>query len=403
MTGAKATPLRILLVHERYRQYGGEDAVFDAQVRLFQQRGHPVERVEVDNDEIDERGLRSRLELAAATIWSREGIRRVRRAVEAFGPDVVHVHNTFPLLSPAIYSPVRALGPAVVQTLHNYRLVCPSGILYRDGHPCQDCIGQPLRLPGIIHRCYRDSALASATVAAMLTVHRLRRTWRTDVDAFVALAEFARERLVDGGVPRSRTYVVPNFVEDRGAAPESGGADVLFVGRLTEDKGVLTLLEAWQLADGAGGGLRIAGDGPLRERVLAAADADATVTYLGAIPPERVRAEMSAARAVVVPSEWYEVCPMTVLEALAVGRPVIATRHGALAELITDGVTGLHVRPSDPRDLARSLKTLRQDAPRARAMGTAARQAFEARFTPDIAYSSLIGVFDQARHHRRVS
>jgi len=383
-------PLRILLVHERYRQYGGEDAVFDAQSELLAGAGHVVERLEVDNDEIDpETGVRGRLALAAATVWSRDGIRRVTAAARAFRPDVVHIHNTFPLLSPAIYGPVRALGPAVVQTLHNYRLVCPSAVLFRDGHPCEECVGRIVAWPGVVHRCYRDSALGSGVIATMLAVHRMRRTWRRDVDLFVMLAAFARDRLVRGGVPRGRTLVVPNFVDSAGPPATGPGEGALFVGRLTADKGIPTLLDAWRLLVPGGGTLRIAGDGPMRPLAEQAAGQLSGIEYLGPLAPGQVRDEMRRARVVVVPSRWYESCPMTVLEAFASGRPVIASGHGGLAELVDDGVTGLHVRPGDPKDLARAIARAIGDPDGMVTLGRAARDEWARRFSPEVARRQL--------------
>ena len=394
--------LAILVVHERYREYGGEDAAVDAQVRMLEGAGHRVELIEVDNDTIDDTsGVAGRVRLAATTIWSTTGIRRVTKAVRAMRPDVVHVHNTFPLLSPAIYGPSRALGPAVVQTLHNFRLVCPNGVLFRDGHPCQDCVGKPVALPGVVHACYRDSVLASGVVAGMLAVHRIRGTWRHDIDRFVALSWFARDRLIRGGVPPSRMRVLRNFVDEPSAPDGDAGEDLLFVGRLTEDKGVPILLDAWRSAR-IPGRLRIAGDGPLGPLVRkAASEPESRIDALGRLAREATLAEMRRARAVVVPSQWYENCPMTVIEAFACGRPVIATRHGGLAEMVEDGGTGLLVDPRDVAGLTASLARAAADPDLMLVMGRAARRRYEEAYSPDVAYRALIDVYVEAIEHRR--
>lgn len=203
--GEPAVLARVLLVHERYQQAGGEDGAFEHQVELLRAHGHDVETVEVSNDDIDPGGgLQVRARLALDTIWSRDGVRRVAAAIDGFRPDVLHAHNTFPLLSPAIHAAARARGVATVQTLHNYRLICPAATLFRDSVPCTDCVGLPIPFPGIVHACYRDSRMATVAVAAMSTVHRLRRTWVRDVDRIIALGEFAHRLLVDGGLPRDR-------------------------------------------------------------------------------------------------------------------------------------------------------------------------------------------------------
>jgi len=396
-------PWRVLLVHERYQQAGGEDGVFDAQVELLRRRGHDVELLEVDNDEIPASpSVPERLHLAIDTVWSRSGAQRVRAAIRSFRPDVLHAHNTFPLLSPAIHSAARAEGVATVQTLHNYRLICPSAILFRDGQPCHDCVGLPVALPGVIHACYRDSRAASATVAAMSAVHRARRTWTRDVDRFVVLAPFAKLWLARGGIPASRTTVRPNFVDrpirplDRGDA----GDGFLFVGRLAEEKGIATLLEAWDRLP-AEIRLTIAGSGPLESMVVAAASRHPGITYVGRLSAGAIDAELGRARALIVPSIWYEVCPLTVLEAYAAGRPVIASGHGGLADLVVDGVTGRHVPPGDPMALAAAVREAWADPDGMRALGSAAQAAYIAEYTPARGYTGLLEVYGQAVQRRR--
>lgn len=396
MVDAVRAPRRVLLVHERYQQAGGEDGVFDAQVALLRDRGHPVQTVELDNDAIPEDGsARTRVGLAIDTVWSRSGVRRIRDAVRSFRPDVLHAHNTFPLLSPAIHGAARALGVATVQTLHNFRLICPSAVVFRDGRPCLDCVGRRVALPGVVHACYRDSRAATAAVAAMTALHRLRGTWTRDVDRFIALGPFARDLLVRGGLPADRISVDPNTI-DRSVRPVDGPGDgFLFVGRLTMDKGVETLLAAWERVP-AGIALSIAGTGPLEPLVRAAAARDARIRYLGRLEPADVDAQLAHARALIVPSLWYEVCPLTVLEAFAAGRPVIASGHGGLADLVSDGVTGRHVRPGDAAHLAQVVTEADADAPGMLAAGQAARARYIADHTPERGYTRLVAIYEQA-------
>jgi len=387
---------RILLVHDRYREAGGEDVVFDTETALLASHGHEVERLVVDNADIDrEPSLAGRIRLATNTVWSSSSADRIRKVVRTFKPDVVHVHNTFPLLSPAVHSAARAEGAATVQTLHNYRLVCLSANLYRAGRPCTDCVGRLVAMPGVLHACYRDSRAASLAVASMQTVHRARHTWSRDVDAIIALTAFGRDRLIEGGVPASRLVVRPNFAEVD-APPDAGPGDgFVFAGRLTEDKGVDVLIDAWRQA-GVDSTLTIMGAGTLEPLVRAAAADMPNIRYLGVVPRQQLLGVMASSRAVVVPSRWYEGFPLTVLESFACGRPVIAAGHGSLAEVVTNGETGLTFRPSDPTDLADRIRWSEANAEAAAKLGRAARATYETEYTPKRGYETLIAVYRRA-------
>lgn len=370
--------------------------MFDTQVALLRDRGHDVRTIELDNDAIPEDGsLRTKIGLAVDTVWSRTGVRRITDAVQQFRPDVLHAHNTFPLLSPAIHGAARAMGVATVQTLHNFRLICPSAVVFRDGGPCLDCVGRRIAWPGVVHACYRDSRAASAAVATMSAVHRLRGTWTRDVDRFIALGPFARDLLVRGGLPPDRISVDPNVI-DRPVPPVDGpGHDFLFVGRLTVDKGVETLIAAWERVP-QGIELSIAGTGPLEPVVHAAAARDPRIHYLGRLDRADIDARLASARALIVPSLWYEVCPLTVLEAYAAGRPVIGSGHGGLADLIDDGSTGRHFRPGDADHLAQVVTEAHADPAGMLAAGHAGRARYLADHTPERGYARLVAIYEQA-------
>ncbi len=398
---SEPTPYRILMVHERYQQAGGEDGVFDSHVAILRAKGHEVHTLEVANDEIDATpSTRDKVRLAFDTVWSGDGVRRIRAAIRSCRPDLMHAHNTFPLLSPAIHGAARAEGVATVQTLHNFRLICPSAILFRDGRPCHDCVGMPLALPGVAHGCYRDSRAATATVAAMASVHRLRGTWSRDVDRIVVLAKFARDQLVRGGLPPSKMSVLPNVVAPSSVAAVGPGSGFLFVGRLTEDKGVGTILDTWQRLPGDVE-LTIAGSGPLEAAVQEAAARNPAIRYVGRLDRAGVDAALATTRAMLVPSHVYENCPLTVLEAFAAGRPVIASGHGGLAELVTDGVNGRHIRPGDRDDLAEAVLAAHRDPGASEAAGAAAREAYLAGYTPDRGYAGLSDIYALASAERR--
>lgn len=381
-----STPPGVLLVHNRYRQPGGEDRVFTAEAELLRARGHRVIRHEAHNDAVAEHAP---VALAARTIWSRATYRELRALIRRERPDVVHVHNTLPLLSPAVYYAAGAEGVPVVQTLHNYRLLCPAGLLLREGRVCEECVGRTVPLPAVVHGCYRSSRAATGAVAAMLSAHRLLGTWRERVDVYVALTEFARRKFVEGGLPAGRIRVKPNFLAaDPGMGPHRGGY-ALFVGRLSPEKGIHTLLDAWSRLDGTVP-LKMAGDGPLASL---AGQGVPGVEWLGRQPSERVLALMRDASFLVFPSHWYEGLPMTLVEAFATGLPVISSRLGSMEELVEDGRTGLHFTPGDPRSLAAQVARLVRHPREAAEMGGRARAAYEARYTAERNYALLLDLY----------
>ncbi|MBX5445315.1 glycosyltransferase family 4 protein [Sphaerobacter sp.] len=388
--------MHILVVHNRYQQAGGEDVVFAAEVDLLRRYGHTVTELVFDNREIPERPAPiDAARLALGTVWSRKGAARVRAAIREHRPEVVHFHNTFPLVSPAAYYAARAERVAVVQTLHNYRLICPGSLLYRDDHICHDCVGRVVPWPGVVHGCYRESRAQTAPVAAMLAVHRLAGTWRNLVDRYIALSQVARDQFVAGGLPEERIVVKPNFVDLDPPDRSSPGEFYLFAGRLAVEKGVDTLLRAWT-EHGRPEPLHIVGDGPLARQVEAAAQASPSIRSLGRLDRTAVLEQMRQARALIFPSVWYEGFPMILVEALASGLPVIASRLGAAAEVIEDGVTGLHVTAGSAADLAAKVDWLSRHPDAGEEMGRAARRVYEAKYTSAQNYEQLMAIYEAA-------
>ena len=391
--------MNILLVHNYYQQPGGEDQVFADETRLLRDRGHAVRQHTVHNDAV---GAMGRVELLGKTIWNRAAYDELRAVARQHRADVVHFHNTFPLVSPAGYRAAHDAGAAVVQTLHNYRLLCPVATFYRDGGVCEDCMGKTVPWPGVVHRCYRGSLAASAAVAAMLTVNRAMRTYTGEVDRYIALTEFSRRKFVEGGLPAEKIVVKPNFVDPDPGVGDGGGGFALFVGRLTEEKGVPTLLNAWRSLDGAIP-LKVLGDGPLRTHVLdAAAQSAGAIEYLGRRTLEEVCGIMGEAGALVFPSEWYEGLPRTIVESFAKGTPVIASRLGSMAELVEDGCSGFLFRPGDPSDLAGRVRHAWVNKTELAQMRRRARLEFEQKYTADSNHEVLVRAYRAAMacHHR---
>jgi glycosyltransferase involved in cell wall biosynthesis len=388
--------MNVLLVHNFYQQPGGEDQVFADEGKLLEQHGHSVARFTMHNDAVEGIG---KFALARKTIWNKDAQQSLRQAIRNARAQIVHFHNTFPLISPAAYYTAHEEEAGVVQTLHNYRLLCPGATMYRDGKVCEECMGKLGPWPGVVHGCYRNNRLATAAVAAMITFHRKRGTWRKQVDVYIALTQFARGKFIQGGLPAEKIVVKPNFV-DAGLSPGSGdGGFALFVGRLTEEKGIATLLKAWKhLSNRTGLSLKIAGDGPMRENVVAASQEMARLEFIGRRPPNEIYDMMGRATALIFPSIWYEGQPRTMIEAMATGTPIVASRLGSMMEMIDDGKNGLLFTPGDAEDLSRQMQRLLEDAPMREKMRSAARSEFENRYTAEKNLPQLLACYERAKN-----
>jgi len=346
--------MKVLFAHNYYQQPGGEDVVFAAEVALLREKGHEVIEFTEHNKRIEGIG---HLRAAIGAVWSRSSKARMSQLIRHRRPDVAHFHNTFLLISPSAYYACKEAGVPVVQTLHNYRLICPGALLMRNGRVCEDCVGIAMPVPGVVHGCWRGSRSQTALVAAILSVHRWLKTWQQHVDLYIALTEFARRKFVDGGLPADNIVVKPNFICPGPGVRECGAGDyALFVGRLSLEKGLRTLLQTWQHLEGIR--LKIVGDGPIMDEVRAVVEREGLehVEVLGRRPREEVYKFMQEARFLVFPSEWYEGFPMTIAEAFACGLPVVTSRLGAMAEIVEDGRTGLLFEPGNPEDLAAKVQ-----------------------------------------------
>jgi len=394
--------VKILLVHNKYQQPGGEDVVFEQERNLLENAGHRIATYCRNNSEIDDSSLVKRLQLAKNTVASAQSRGEILQLLGKEKFDVVHVHNTFMVISPTIYSACQRAGVPVVQTLHNYRLLCPAANFYRQGHTCEECPEHGV-WRGVKHACYRDSRAATATVALMLMVHRSRHTWTEAVDSYVALSKFARRKFIDGGFPADRICVKPNFVQpDPGQRSNGGGNYAVYVGRLSAEKGPATLLAAWKLL-GNRVPLVIVGDGPMyadlekqaREHGLT------SISFRGRLPRAEAQAVMRGARVLILPSECYENFPMGMAESFACGVPVICSRLGALEELVDDGRTGLHFTAGSSEDLAAKVNWAWANPERMREMGNQARREYENRYTAEKNYPLVMDVYSRAIAHQR--
>lgn len=384
--------MRIVLVHNSYQLPGGEDSVYRNERDLLTRRGHEVIEYRRSNDEVSR--FVSPLALAKNTIWASDTRTEFRNLLLREKPDVVHVHNTFVRISPSIYWACRDAGVPVVQTLHNYRLLCPGANLFREGRVCEECIASGV-WRGVRNACYRESRAATAVVAVMLATHRVLGTWSRLIDLYLVPTEFARRKFIAGGLPAEKIVVKPNFVDPDPGFGNGERTFALFVGRLSAEKGLHTLLNAWRLLP-LPIPLKIIGDGPMRGELedFVRRNQLSSVSFLGAQPWDQAMAAMKQARCLVFPSECYEgALPLTVVEAFACGAPVISSRLGAMQDLIVDDNTGIHFNPSDAQDLADKLARVWANRDELAGISHRARRQYETHYTAASSYEALLKTY----------
>lgn len=379
--------LQVLLIHNYYQQPGGEDVVFEAEKKLLQEFGHDVIELTETNYRLN--SLRT-YAAAKNAVWSSGAFNKVYETIAQNRPDIAHVHNTWLMFSPSIYYALQSKRIPVVQTLHNYRLLCPNATLFRKDKVCEDCMNLPFPLYGIFHKCYRNSFEQSSIVAAMLSYHRLRRTWQDQVDCYIALSKFAMEKFIQGGLPVHKLTTKPNFIADKVWYPKELRNYVLYVGRLSPEKGIQTLVKAFESSTIP---LYIAGDGPDRKLVLKLISQNKNVSYLGYLEKAQLEKIYSQARFLVIPSTGYENFPMNILEAFRSAIPVVASRIGSIKELINDGETGLLFHPGDQQDLISKIEWLWNHPEESIRMGKNARQEYEKKYTPERNYEMLMSIY----------
>ena len=378
--------MKILVVHNRYHYRGGEDTVVDAEVSLLRSHGHDVLIYSRDNHELQ---AMSRRAAAMGVLWSRRTVSDIRTLQKDFQPDLIHSHNTFPLISPSLYAIAHALRIPVVQTLHNFRLLCPQAMLLRDGVSCEACVGH-LPWRAVVHRCYRQSFPQSAITATMIFMHRLRGTWVHQVSRYIVLNQLCRDKFVQGGLPFERMRIKPNFVQAQGEPEWTGRCGGLFIGRLSPEKGLHTLALAMQQLSSIQ--IDVFGNGPLQSLV----EGTPGLHYRGYHDAATLQQRLRRAAYLVMPSTGVESFGLAAIEAFACGTPVIASRHGGLMEIVVHGKTGLLVQPGDADALANAIAYAEAHPDRMLAMGRAAHDTYLRCYTPETNYVLLMRIYREA-------
>jgi glycosyltransferase involved in cell wall biosynthesis len=386
--------VRILKVHNYYTGFGGEDSVFHAEVALLRSRGHEVIEYLEYNKKIESMNKAS---VALQTVWSHSSYKKLKGFLRETRPDVVHFHNTFPLISPSAYYACQESYIPVVQTLDNQRLICPASTFYREGKLCLDCLGKTPPWPGVLHACYHDSHLHTAVVASMLTLHRWLGTWQTKIDTFLCSTNFYRDLFVQAGLPSEKIVVMPHFVQEQ-PQPSSNklpGHYALFVGRLDPEKGVKTLLEAWCYLEFP---LKIRGNGGLDEaaRVFVKRHNLDKIEFVGRMEQHELSDLIGNARFLVMPSEgYYETFGMVIIEAFSRGVPVLASNIGVVPELVTDNNTGLLFAAGNASDLAEKARWMWDHPAEVAAMGRNGLNIYKERYTQNQCYKTLVKVYER--------
>ena len=377
---------RILFVHNSYQHKGGEDSVVDDEINLLRENGHDVFEYRVSNDKIKSM---NKLDLLKTTIWSKYSTQDIKKITDKFSPDICHIHNTFPLISPSIYWELNKKNIPIVQTLHNFRLACPQAMFLRDGKICESCLGK-IPLQGIVHGCYRDSIAQTAVLSSMLVTHRILGTWKNKVTYYIALNEFCKEKFISAGIPSEKIKIKPNFVIKTNQEQHVREDYFLYIGRLSKEKGISTLLEAFKNLPNKK--LLVAGDGP-EKSILMGHD---NINCIGHVGKEQIIELLLKAKAIIIPSIWYENFPKIVVEAMAYGAPIIASNIGSLATIIEDNFNGLLFDPNNAESLTKKISFIEENENARLKIGKNALDTYEKLYSKQKNYSMLIDIYSDS-------
>lgn len=385
--------MKVAQIHNFYQQPGGEDSVFKAENILLCSKKNVVVNFTDHNDRIKEK---TKISVFKDTVWSKETEQKFVAFLNNEKPELVHCHNTFPLISPSIYYTCQKYDIPVIQTLHNFRLSCTNALFFRNGQTCEKCLGLAVPFYGVVHGCYRDSRIQSGVVALWSSLHKLIGTWQTKVDMYIALSEFSKEKFLKAGLPPEKIVVKPNFLSKDPGFKETIGDFAMYLGRLSQEKGVDILLKAWNSIDKP---LKIVGDGPL---AINKKQVNPYVEFTGRVENTTAIEMLKQARYFILPSTCYENFPMSIVEAFACGTPAIVSGHGAMAEIVQDGYTGLHFIPGDADDLAAKIRWANEQPEKMAQMGRNARKEYEAKYTAERNYEMLMGIYERVIERKKL-
>jgi glycosyltransferase involved in cell wall biosynthesis len=380
--------MKILQVHNYYKFSGGEDTVFSNEYKLLTNYGHTVIQFTKTNKEIDNYNNFQKSKLFLNAVYSKSAFKEVLRIIEEHKPDICHVHNTLTLITPSVYYACKKMGVPVVQTLHNYRLICANAYLFRNGKVCEECIDKSL-YNSVKYGCYRNSRLQTFVLARTIEWNKKQGAWNNLIDAYIALTEFSKHKFIEGGLSENKIFVKPNFIFEDPGYSENNNGKFLFAGRLDVNKGLNVLVKAAEKLPNVK--FKVAGDGVLRSNL----DGVQNIEYFGQLNRNDLIIELKKSSALIIPSVWYESMPMTIIESFACGKPVIASNLGAMAEIIENGKTGLLFEPGNVDDLVKKILSAKNNPEKMKEMGLNARKEFEEKYTPEKNYKILMNIYEK--------
>lgn len=390
---------KILMVHNYYQIGGGEHIVFANEKQLLIDRGHTVFEYTRHNDEI--KRFRDKLIIPLVAIFNLRTYFDVKKILKKENIDVVHCHNTFPLISPAVYYAAKSCNVSVVQTIHNFRFLCANGIFYRNGEICEECVNKTI-FASIKYGCYRGSKLGTAVVAIMLQLHRWLGTFDKKVDKYIVLTEFNKKKL-SILISKDKITVKPNFspVEAKTNIGHYNKDNFIFVGRLEESKGIKFILNTWKNKD-VRQKIVVIGDGPLRQYVKKSSNECEFIEYIGPQTHEKTMEYMKHSKALIFASKWYEGFPMVLLEAMSQGIAIITVDIGNAASIVVDSQIGLHYKSNDAQDFINKINFLNEQSVYER-LGDSAKQYFSNKYTSTINYEMLINIYKEVMKSGKVN
>ncbi|SUV02268.1 glycoside hydrolase [Priestia megaterium] len=393
--------MKILVIHNYYQISGGEDRVLEEEIKLLTSNGVEVVKYFISNKEMDLKGLVNKIKLGINTVWSKQKYKEIKSLIKEVNPDLVHLHNTFPLLSPSVYYACQVMGKPVVQTLHNYRLGCPGAMLLRNNEVCEKCISGSL-LNSVKYGCYRNSRVQTVPLSTMLYTHRFLNTWNNKVDKYIALTNFAKEKFIQIGLNEDKITVKPNFIEKHIEVGIKKEDQVTFVGRISKEKGLHLLLAAWsKVGSKVNTKLNVIGDGPLRKELESKYQHLSNVNFLGKLDSKDVLSYMSKSKYIIVPSIWYEGFPMTIIESYSVNTPVISSNIGSLKEVVINEVTGFHFENNNINSLENTLKKALHYSDYDKLQRNINEQ-YEKKYTPSANFKMLINIYEEVVRSKKI-
>ncbi len=411
--------MKILFAHKFFHPAGGPETVLFQSMEALQKMGHEVIPfsmrrpgnlptpyskyfvTEVNYHDPNGSFLR-KLKMATSLVYSREAKKKMELLIREQKPDIAHLHNIYHQLSPSILLPLKKHNIPIVMSLHDFKLVCPNYTFLRDGQVCEECEGKHF-YKAIKYKCVKDSYLKSTISAVEMHLHKLFKIYERNIDRFIVLSQFSKERFVRYGLPEEKIILLPNPIEIPSFRKQEGkDKHVLFFGRLSDKNGIFTLIKAMRRLPEIK--LLVLGEGEQQELILdyLRENKMGNVELVGFLSGEKLKKTIANCSFLVFPNNCYHNCPMSILESFASGKPVIGSNLGSVPELVKDGITGHLFEPRDEKDLAKKIKCLYENPQMIEKMGQNARRKVEENYSAEKYYPKLLQIYEELIQEKKV-